>query len=703
MTDPALDLTSCDREPIHIPGAVQPHGLLLVLDGNGRLAGQAGELRPGDAEPSAEALEALIGQMPAEAIPDSGTFYLGCFEGCDVTAHRSGGLLLVEFEQASDDLAPAAALAQAQKFASSLEAAHDIDAACAEAARAVRDLTGYDRIMIYRFLADGSGAVIAEEREPSEPSLLNHHFPASDIPKQARQLYLRNLVRVIPNVGYEAAPLILTQGGGAEPPLDMSDCVLRSVSPVHIQYLKNMGVAASASISIVVGGELWGLIACHHRSPRPIGYLRRELAKHFGQLLGQQVAGRERAEAQVETVRLGQKREELLSTLVGVGGVEDGLMRHVAGVIRTIPSDGVAVCRGGEVALAGSTPDEDAVRALLPLLRERGGVFVTSNLAAHHPDAEAYAGPASGLLACAVPGDPPLAILWFRAEEVETVNWAGNPHKPADGEAGALSPRKSFELWRETVRGRSRRWSLAQIEAADRLRDDLQDVLAREQLVGLNQQLRRTLSQKEELLSHKDLLMREVNHRVQNSLQLVNSMLYLQERDADSPEVRAQFELARQRLTAVAMVHRRLWRTDKIGDIRLNSFLSELAEELVKIWGPAWEPHIHVDSASLSLSTDRGIILGLILTELLTNAVKYAYAGQPGPLRVEAREDGRGELRVTVTDRGVGMKAAGGGTSFGSRLIEALTRQLGGRIEVKDNNPGTRAALIFPLVEKGRS
>jgi light-regulated signal transduction histidine kinase (bacteriophytochrome) len=707
----APDLTQCDREPIHIPGSIQPHGALLVLDATSlALVGHAGPVEEVLGVPpasGAERLEALMESSvaaTAQSLPATGAMHLGTYgtgeSAFHAVAHRSGGHLVVELEAADLQTATAAAaLGEAHDLASRLEAAHDVHEACAHAADAIRKLTGFDRVMVYRFLADGSGTVLAEAKADAIPSLLNHHFPASDIPAQARQLYVRNLVRVIPHVGYVPAPIEWADGRGPGEPLDMSDCFLRSVSPIHVQYLKNMDVEASASFSVMAAGELWGLIACHHSRPKPLDFVRRELGRHFAQLLGQQMAARQRSWAQLEGVSLAQRRHELLTTLVGAGPVEESILRRAGELLRVIPSDGVAVIEGSRIAASGSTPGEEALAELLPVLREAasGDILQTHSLSARWPEAAGYAAAASGALYCEVRRAPRLAVVWFRAETVETVNWAGNPHKPVEGEGRALSPRRSFELWRETVRGQARRWSAGEAEAAGRFRTALLELLAQQELTRLNQQLRRSLADKEELLEQKDLLVREVNHRVQNSLQLVNSMLYLQERETASDEARLQFERARQRLTAVAMVHRRLWRTDKIGDVRLETFLAELVEELVKVWGDDWRRSIAVAAAPVTLSTDQAIIVGLIVTELMTNAVKYAYEGAPGPISIEASEDGRGGLAVSVSDRGRGLDPEGIDKSFGSRLIETLVRQLRGELAMRDNKPGLRASLTFPI------
>ena len=709
VSDAELDLTNCDREPIHIPGAIQPHGVLLIVDPTaGTLAGQAGDATPyvGQRRVSPSLIERLVGcsiSALAERIPENGSLLLGSFGGhlqrVDAVAHRSGHYVILELE-ASDSSALGAgdALGLVQSFAARLESAHDGRELAKEAARAVRRLTGYERIMVYRFLPDGAGTVVAESKAEDIPSLLNHHFPASDIPRQARQLYARNLVRVIPDARYVPAQVEWFADGQPDKSLDMSDCHLRSVSPIHLQYLINMGVAASASISVMSGGELWGLIACHNRVPRHLGFVHREIGKHIGQLLGSQVAARQRSEVQLEVVRLGQRRDELLSFLTGIGTLEESMERHPDDLMRIIPSDGVAVCNGGRIALAGSAPRVDQVEMLLQALPSGlGEPFATHRLVDLHQGAAEFAAAASGALFCLVRRDPILAIVWFRAEQVETVNWAGNPHKAVEGEAGALTPRKSFDLWRETVTNEARRWSAAEIDAADRLRSALLQALDQQELQRLNQQLRRTLGDKEELIAQKDLLMREVHHRVQNSLQLVNAMLSLQEREAGSEEVRTQFERARQRLTAVAMVHRRLWRSDKIGDVRLETFLAELTDELVKVWGGQWRGNIKLDAAPISLSTDKGIIVGLIVTELTTNAVKYAYGGVAGPIGIEAKEAGSGRLTIAVSDRGPGLQPKPGSHSFGSKLVETLVRQLGGTLEIQDNVPGVRAVFSFPL------
>ena len=513
--------------------------------------------------------------------------------------------------------------------------------------------------MIYRFLHDGSGSVAAEDRAEALPPFLNHRYPASDIPKQARELYLRNLIRVIPDVSYTPAPLIPPLNPATKAPLDMSDCTLRSVSPIHVQYLKNMNVAASMSVSIVVDGALWGLVAFHHMAPKLVPYELREMCKHLGEILSQQVKAREDAEAHRQMLYLTARREKLLGNLSKAGAIDLALLEQLPELGSVLPADGAAVLFGDKVGATHRAPSQAQVRELVGWLLDTApsGVFETNSLVRQYAPAAGYAREASGLLATVVSREEPLVLLWFRAEQLETINWAGNPHKPAEpGTAiGALNPRKSFEIWKETVHNQSEPWSAAEVDAARNLGRSIFELLQKQKLTELNAQLSRSLSDKEALLLQKDLLMQEVNHRVQNSLQLVNAMLTLQAQEAGDEQVRAQFDLASDRIMAIAMVHRRLWQADHIQSIDFAFYIEELRDGLVETWGPEWSDQVTVHGQRILVSTDIAVVLALVIIELLTNAVKYAYGGRPGPIDVSIEQTPLG-LHVAVKDQGVGMR-----------------------------------------------
>jgi light-regulated signal transduction histidine kinase (bacteriophytochrome) len=373
----------------------------------------------------------------------------------DLTAHVSDELLLLEIEASEPQRQSAAeALGEVRRCVAELDAAPDLNRLVHVAAREARGLTGFHRVMIYRFLEDGAGSVVAEAKINALTSWLNHHYPESDIPKQARALYLRNAIRVIPDAGYTPAPLCPAANPRTGRPVDMSNCALRSVSPIHLQYLKNMGVAASMSVSIIVDGALWGLISFHHQAPKLVPYVTRELCKHLGQILSQQIKGREDAEHHHESLRLSATREKLLDRVLKGPSLDQALADHIKEVQRAVPADGAAVVVGTQVVRTGHAPGEEQVSDLATWLLASCSppVYATNRLPGEHSPAESYAADASGLLASVVWRDPHILLLWFRAELVQTINWAGNPHKPLEASsAGQLTPRRSFGIWKETA------------------------------------------------------------------------------------------------------------------------------------------------------------------------------------------------------------------------------------------------------------
>ena len=703
MPDPksVIDLSACENEPIRIPGSIQPHGVLLAADEEGRVyaaSDNAGALfGPCIGRTLADLFPGLVFDA-AEATANAK--YVGVLDAHDAFAHRSAQGIVVELERVTARRpSTVEALEQTVATSMALGSAINLGAATRIAADAVRAITGYDRVMVYRFLEDDTGQVIAEARAEEIAPLLNHRYPASDIPQQARALYLENPIRVIPDVGYEPVPL----SSSAEP-VDLSGALLRSVSPVHIQYLKNMEVGASASLSIIHQGQLWGLIACHHTTARPIGHERREMARQVALTLEAAIHRLEEEVSQREALRLTRRREELLPLVASAEELGDGLATHLAELAGIIPSDGVVLVVDGAVHLHGVTPPKEAISDLTDWLFEPKAPAVrsTSQLARDYPAAEAWSALASGSLSLVL-RNPTIAIMWFRAEQIETVNWAGNPHKPLDPDApaGTLCPRRSFELWVEQVRGHSRPWRTNEKDAARRLADRLEEIAHQISLTRMNHYLGESLLAKNASLAEKDLLMREVHHRVQNNLQLVTSMLRLQKREVEDEAARRQLVLASDRIQSISTLHRRLWRSDDLQLVNLESFFAELIADLIKAWGEEWQGQIALEVSSIKLSGSTALLLGLAVTELVTNAFKHAYRGKPGPITVSAGDGGKGRVTVTVADRGVGTDGSSRPGSFGSKLIHRLVEQASGEIRFAPNNPGTAVTLVVPTETAG--
>lgn len=497
-----MDISACSSERIHVPGSIQSHGALVVLEsGSERIVAAAGDLDKllgfrGD--PLGQSFERLVGTPLSNLADGAGLepghepLFLGAMRAVpacdelDLLAHERDGKVIVEMEPSLQDRRSAARLlARLRAGIVRIKEADTVEAACRAAAEAVRSLSGFDRVLGLRFLENGSGAVIAEVGGDTLGSLLNQHFPASDIPEQARALYLRNVVRAIPDVHYLPAPLVPSGTGE----LDMSDCALRSISPIHIQYLKNMGVAASMSISIVLEKDLWGMIVCHGSRPVLVPYEMREACKQLAAALSQQIESIDVRHRAGEAQQLARRREDALAQLAGTDAVEAEIKRRLPEMLELVPASGVVVCHHGSMAAHGLTPSARQVADLCAWARRQDATlpFSTNALSDAFPPAREYCARASGLLAITAGAEDPLQILWLRPEYLETVEWAGNPHKEAeDGpHPEPLTPRESFAVWRESVRGRAQPWTRSEVGAAQRLREGIERIRGRQRLKSL--------------------------------------------------------------------------------------------------------------------------------------------------------------------------------------------------------------------------
>ena len=512
-----VDLTACDREPIHIVGNVQPHGFLLVLEPLSLTIVQASANAPAQA-PVGRALDTAFPHLAAivrrhldEAGPGGGASYLRTVTltsdaarlTYEVAAHRVDDLVVLELEEVdatATDLGLDVLTPRLRTFVERLHAARGIEELCHLVAEDVRAVTGLDRALVYRFDRDWHGTVLAEDGNGALPSYLDLRFPASDIPAQARELYRRNRLRIIPDAGYLPVP-ILPANTPAGRPLDLSQSVLRSVSPVHVEYMRNMGTMASMSVSILIDGALWGLISCHNAGPKRVPLHARNACDVLAQIFALQLSARERGAQAEQRLALGQVQARLLGFMAEEDSFVDGLLNHPDDVLALVNADGAAIVTADRCRLLGATPDERDVRTLYDWLSARpdtDAVFVSETLSEAIPGAAVFADRASGLLAISVSKKYASYILWFRPEVVRTVKWGGNPVKPAvpDPEGGPdrLHPRKSFEIWKETVQGRSLPWSVPEIEAAKDLRSSVLGIVLRraEELAALSEELQRS-------------------------------------------------------------------------------------------------------------------------------------------------------------------------------------------------------------------
>ncbi|KAA1249458.1 SpoIIE family protein phosphatase [Mycobacterium simiae] len=504
-----IDLDNCDREPIHIPGSIQPRGVLAVVrerdfevrQVSANIADQLG--RSVDAVLNRH-LSVLIGADQAARVEQAASSFsdpahhirLDCAievrgEPCAfdaILSRASAGVLLVEFESASD-VRPFSLPNPYQEVRSSLEElnrATTLTELYETAVRAVRDLTGFDRVMVYRYDEDYNGEVVAESKRADLNSFLGLHYPASDIPAQARALYEKNWLRLISDVDYTPAPLVPAVDSATGTPLDLTYATLRSVSPIHIEYLRNMGVRASMSISLLRHDRLWGLIACHHHAgPHLPSVATRTAAELLGSTLSLRFVDRleddqlrKRLAAQAVlaklTVAMLDDGEPLAAALLGASHLLD-----------LVPADGVVVNVQGDYRVRGSVPSPQVVSAVAAWARGAAEeIASTECLSRELPELDLDPQLAAGVLMLNLPDGQYAG--WFRREVLRSVDWGGDPHNKAiavrEGSAGnqiRMSPRKSFDRWREIVRHRSHPWTPSNTECAAALRRLLVESLYR--------------------------------------------------------------------------------------------------------------------------------------------------------------------------------------------------------------------------------
>ncbi|RTL45688.1 MAG: GAF domain-containing protein [Burkholderiales bacterium] len=509
------DLTNCERELIHLAGAVQPHGALLVLEpldlrvlqvsGNvARLLGKAPEallqqplgVLGGDvAERVARVLRSadLLEPQALQCRVGAG------LRAFDAVLHRvPGGPLVLELEPLADppggielqDLAPDVMATTLSAALQRFGAAPSVGVLADAVVEVVRNLTGYDRVVVYKFDPDGHGKVIAEARHPRLESLLGHHYPASDIPQRARALYLLNRVRMLVDVDAPQAPLIPDRLPGTQAPLDMSLCQLRSMSPIHLQYLRNMGVTATLTASLVREGQLWGLIAAHHYSPRHLRCTVRAATDLLAEVASTRISAIENyAHAQVALMvrRLEQRLVEATST---EGEWRYALFRSPRTLLQPLDATGAALFCDGEVLTTGETPSTPELRALLAWVQEQAPVgdapFACSSVGRANAALDSLTPTASGVLAVRLSTRSPDWLMWLRKEQLQSVTWAGDPAKPmVANNPLELSPRRSFAAWSEIVRGTAVPWSTTEVALARGIGVALVDIIVQVQAVRL--------------------------------------------------------------------------------------------------------------------------------------------------------------------------------------------------------------------------
>lgn len=727
-------LTNCDREPIHIPGAIQSHGVLFVLS-----------------NPDFNILQVsnntdhYLGIKPEQCLGKSLSFLLSseqilalreCLEETfeqvnpvsiqlEINQHIQRFQAIIHRSPKNDlilELEPGTEAEtnvnffQFYKLAKAvllkMQKTTTLSQICNILIQHIRQITGFDRVMIYRFDADGSGTVIAEEKRDDLEPYLGLHYPDSDIPKQAKQLYILNELRIIPDVNYQPVPIVSLPSDIPADPLDLSLSVLRSVSPIHREYLKNMGVVASFSISIVKDNQLWGLIACHHYSPKLIPYSLRAVCEFLGQSMSLELPSKEENENLDYKLYLKSLQSKFTDMIVKAESILDALLQNQENLLKLVGAEGAIIVQEEHLIPVGKTPKIAEIEPLILWLSDqfKNNIFVTNSLSELYPPAIHFQDIASGLLAISTTKIKQNLILWFRPEQLQYVNWAGNPEKPQKTEEdGSLTifPRKSFELWRETVLGKSLPWQLFEIEAALEIRSALVGIILRkaDELAAINLELQRTNSEL-------DAFVYIASHDLKEPLRGIhNYSTFLLQDYSDVLDVEGVSKLE----TLIRLTKRMedlinsLLHFSRLGrqELKLNPLnLNELIPSIIEVFRMSYRADEIDISIPRPLPLIRGdkILIQEILTNLISNGLKYndheVKSIEIGYLDPEPRLDQEVEPFLTfyIRDHGIGIPEKhheaifrifkrlhapgkyGGGTGAGLTIIKKIIERHGGSI-----------------------
>ena len=740
-------------EPLpQLADTIQPHGVLLVLDPAADTILQVSEnsqthlgvaAQPLVGAPlstlmSPEQGEALRRVAPAIAdrplpLPLTVTTPAGPLP-CDGFLHRTATALILELEP-TIATAPADFLSVHGLVRQTLDRIQQADSSLAllqSVVAAIQDLTGYDRVLICQFDAQGAGEVVAEAKGAGVSSFLGQRFPATDIPPAIRESYAQGKLRAIPQIQAEPVPLFPRLHPPTGHPLDLSRAVLRSSAPCSVAYYTNMGVASALVLSLCQARTLWGVVSCHHLTPKRLSYEIRAACEFIAQMAASELANQLRQEDLQQRAKLSALRSELIASITQAHNLMDALIQPEERLLTLVAASGAAICLGHELTLIGTTPTADQVQALIEWADRHitEPLFHTPCLSQTYPEAEAFKATASGLLLLRISRVQHYLILWFRPEVIQSIAWAGNPEAGVQVDAQGqiqLGPRTSFALWRETVYATALPWQPFEISGAIDLRNAIVGIVLNkaDELARLNQELQHS---NRELTAFAYAAAHDLKEPLRGIYNYANILMedYAAILDEDGLDYLAEIQAFSQRMETLINA---LLRVAQLRQTQLKRSLTDLnhllaeAVAIVRASRPDIPFELRLPRSLPQIQCDAPL-LNEVFRNLISNAIKY-HDRPDRWVEVGYRDPDQGSRDAEaatptwvfyVQDNGIGIQAEhlsevfklfkrlhpqeryGDGAGVGLAIVNQIIERHGGRIWV-ESTPGQGSTFFFTLAD----
>ncbi|MBN7816304.1 ATP-binding protein [Algoriphagus pacificus] len=741
-----VNLTNCEQEPIHIPGSIQPHGFLLGLKSGTFIIDYCSEnvsdyISKSHADLLGKGFQEIFGNDAQQALENyiSKDRMLSSLllkvelekQLFVCTVHLSDGIYILEAEPSSEEHKKANEVYDhTTQFLTYLNGSNTMKDLCQLVAEGTREVTGYDRVMIYRFDEHYNGEVFAEScREDLEP-FLGLHYPHTDIPAQARELYLKNLLRLITDIDYSPVP-IYTLDDQEGKNLDLSLSILRSTSPIHVKYLQNMGVGATLTISLIHKNKLWGLIACHHYSKKNLSPDIRLAAQLQGHFITSQIDLRQSSEEYEVSRKVNLAYDRLSMFELSVDGEEKfkELVSHPE-ILNICNATGVALIIDEEVYSHGHVPSEKDILFLTDFLAEKSNntSFHTNKLLDILPDHPELSKQTPGVIFHSLDIEGINCIIWFRPETKTEVNWAGDPSKSIIKDKNGLSPRNSFELWKEVVNYSSKNWLQPELDTAAAYSYSLQRQISLI-LVAKEEEKYRKLS---ELLSETNAELENINwissHDLQEPLrkiQLISSMLINEEELSPSVgKMMNKLNLSAERMQALLSdllkFNKVKYNTEPFVEVDVSALIQELKEEFQE----NYDFDIQFEIGELPKLTGERFMLRQLFSNIIRNSIKYRSLDKSPMIKISSPEsidweDQEAEMEyhyLIFEDNGIGFdqkysksvfniftrlhgNSEYTGSGMGLALCKKIMQHHKGNIKAESQEGvGTKIFLAFPKI-----